>query len=164
MLSIVQITPSFAVSRALSDADFAEAAARGFKSILNVRPDGESSSQLSSAEARISADAAGLAYAHVPVSKHDLFSNEIVAEAQRALPALQGPVLAYCASGQRAAILWAAVTARRQSVASVLEALKGAGFDLDFLRDDLDAQADRARWAIEPEGHIASQKSDLAAA
>jgi len=139
MLTSVQITPEFAVSRALTSADFAEAAARGFKSILNVRPDGESANQLSSAEARIAADAAGLSYAHVPVQKHDLFSNEAVTEAQRTLAHMSGPILAYCASGQRAAILWAASNARTEPVASVLAALKAADFNLDFLRDDLDA-------------------------
>lgn len=141
------LTPDFTVSPALTDADFSELSALGFKSVLNVRPDGETASQLASADAARAARAAGLAYAHIPVRKHDLFADEIVSEAARTLADLPAPVLAYCASGQRAVILWAAASARSQPVPRVLETLKDAGYDFEFLRDDLDAQADRARWS-----------------
>jgi hypothetical protein len=63
-----------------------------------------------------------------------------------AVATLDGPSLAQCASGLRSAIAWAAASARTQDVDCVLKALEKAGFDLEFLRDDLEAQADRARW------------------
>ena len=63
-----------------------------------------------------------------------------------AVASLKGPVLAHCASGLRSAIAWAAASARTQNVDCVLKALEKAGFDLEFLRDDLEGQADRARW------------------
>jgi hypothetical protein len=43
----------------------------------------------------------------------------------------------------RAAILWALVAARQQPVARVLKALAKAGYDLAFLKDDLQVQMAR---------------------
>jgi hypothetical protein len=59
-------------------------------------------------------------------------------------------VLAHCKSGLRSAIVWAAASARSQPVDCVLAALAAAGFELDFLRDDLEQQADRKRWLDAP--------------
>lgn len=147
MAKTTTLTPQYVVSAALSEEQFAELAQSGFKSVVNFRPDGEAASQIDSGAARQAAVAAGLAYAHIPVRKHDLFSDETVSEAERTLAKLPSPILAYCASGQRAAVLWAAVSARSQPATQVLQTLKSAGFDLEFLRDDLEAQADRARWS-----------------
>ncbi|MBR2534722.1 MAG: TIGR01244 family phosphatase [Hyphomicrobium sp.] len=146
MAKSTTLTPQYVVSAALSDENFAELADRGFKSVINFRPDGEASSQITSDEARDAAAAAGLKYAHIPTTKHDLFADETVALAETTLSQLPGPVLAFCASGQRAAVVWAAVSARSKPVSDVLQTLKTAGLDLEFLRDDLEAQADRARW------------------
>lgn len=147
MAKSTPLTPEYVVSAQLSEIDFAELAERGFKSVINFRPDGEAASQISNGDAKLAAEAAGLAFAHIPVRKFDLFADETVAEAERTFAALPGPVLAYCASGQRAAVVWAAVAARTKPVNEVLEALKAAGLELEFLRDDLEAQADRARWS-----------------
>ena len=147
MAKSTPLTQQYVVSAALSVESFAEIAERGFKSVVNFRPDGETSSQISSDDARDAASAAGLAFAHIPVTKHDLFADDTVALAESTFAKLPGPILAYCASGQRAAVVWAAVSARSTPVSEVLQTLKAAGLDLEFLRDDLEAQADRARWA-----------------
>lgn len=147
MAKSTTLTPQYVVSAALSQADVAGLAGRGFKSVINFRPDGEAASQIASADARAAAEAAGLGYAHIPVTKHDLFADQTVALTESTLAKLPGPVIAYCASGQRAAVVWAAVAARTTPVSDVLQTLKSAGFDFDFLRDDLEAQADRARWS-----------------
>lgn len=147
MAKSTPLTPQYVVSAQLSESDFAELAEHGFKSVINFRPDGEAASQISNDDAKLAAEAAGLAFAHIPVRKFDLFADETVGEAERTFTALPSPVLAYCASGQRAAVVWAAVAARTKPVNDVLATLKAAGLDLEFLRDDLDAQADRARWS-----------------
>jgi uncharacterized protein (TIGR01244 family) len=147
MISVTSLTLDVAVAPALTAADFGELAERGFKTVINVRPDGEASGQMTAAEAARAAHAAGLQYLHVPAHKYELFADDVVSLVARTLAEAQRPVLLYCASGQRAAILWAAAMARTVAVNDVLAILKAAGFDLDFLRDDLDAQADRTRWA-----------------
>ena len=146
MDQIIYITPGFAVTSALAPEDFAEAARLGFCAILSNLPDGEGADQLNSRNEAVLAWRAGLKFAHVPSSKLDLFTDPVVEAMAEAVGRLDGPILAHCKSGLRSAIVWAAASARSQPVDCVLERLTAAGFDLDFLRDDLDAQADRKRW------------------
>jgi sulfide:quinone oxidoreductase len=149
MSKIIQITPSFAVAGQLEPEDFAHAAALGFRTIVNNRPDGEERGQLSAAEGRQAAEENGLAYVHIPATKHDIFTDSVVNQMADVVSAQNGPVLAHCKSGQRSAIAWAAATARGQSVSEVLLTLKDAGLDYGFLRDELDKQADRRNWSTD---------------
>lgn len=146
MPSIVPITADFAVARALRAEDFEALAAQGFRMVINFMPDGETKSQVSSEDARRLCESAGMAYAHIPAQKYGVFTDEVVVAAHRALASQQTPVLAYCASGQRAAIVWAAVNSQAIPVDTVLNALKNAGFDFGYIRDDLELQADKPRW------------------
>lgn len=139
---IVFITPSFAVTAQLQPEDFAEASARGFKTIINNRPDGEEDGQISSAAAHGHARLAGLAYHHNPSGKLDLFSDRVVDAAEAVLGSAGGPVLAYCKSGMRCAIVWAAAMSRSLPVDEVIAAVTAAGYsDFEFMRDDLEEQA-----------------------
>ncbi len=140
------ITPEFAVTSALAPEDFAAAAAMGFRSVLSNRPDGEAEGQLTGRAEAVLAWQAGLQFRHVPAPKLDIFTDEVVEAMSDAVATLNGPILAHCASGLRSAIAWAAASARGGNVDCILQALEKAGFDLEFLRDDLEAQADRARW------------------
>jgi uncharacterized protein (TIGR01244 family) len=143
---LTPITPEIAVAPALEPDDFAELARLGYRSIVSNRPDGETGSSLTARQEAIHAWRAGLRFAHVPASKLELFTDPVVEGMGEALRRLPGPVVAHCASGIRSAIVWAAASARSRPVDCVLAALEGAGFDLDFIRDDLEAQADRKRW------------------
>lgn len=146
MPDIVFITPEFAVTSALAPADFATLKAAGFASVISNRPDGEEEAQLSAKREAALAWQAGLRFAHVPAPKTDIFTDGVVEPMADALRSLPGPVVAHCKSGLRSAIAWAAASARSQPVDCVLAALTAAGFELDFLRDDLEMQADRKRW------------------
>ncbi|MDX2289382.1 MAG: TIGR01244 family sulfur transferase [Hyphomicrobiaceae bacterium] len=143
MNEIVYITPGFAVTGALSEEDFPAVAAAGFRAVINNRPDGEEDGQPDARSQATRAWGAGLQYRHIGASKHDLFTDAVVSNMADALSALEGPVLAHCKSGIRSAIVWAAAAARSQPVGTVLERLDAAGFDLGFLRDELDQQANR---------------------
>lgn len=165
MKEIVAITADFAVSSQLGPADFEAVARLGFRSIINNRPDGEDDAQLVDRMAAVHAWRAGLRYRYVPARKMDLFTDPVVEGMQTALAELPGPVLAYCKSGMRSTIVWAAATARQRPVEDVLEALARSGQDLDFLRDELDAQADRKHWtADEPVAALPPADESLAAA
>jgi uncharacterized protein (TIGR01244 family) len=146
MPQITQLTPRFSITAALTAADFETAARLGFKAVVSNRPDGEEPGQLTAKQEAVLAWRAGLQFRHVPAGKHDLFTDAVVEGMADALAGLQGPVLAHCKSGVRSAIAWAAASARSQPVDCILDTLRAAGQDLDFLRDDLDAQADRKRW------------------
>lgn len=146
MLQVVPITPDFSVTPALQAEDFHDVAAQGYRVVINFLPDGEAVNQISSAAARKLCEKAGMAYFHVPAPKYGVFAEEVIQAAHRALATQRFPVLAYCSSGQRAAIVWAAVRSQSMPVDTVLGTLKRAGFDFSFIRDDLELQADRPRW------------------
>lgn len=142
-----RISETFAVAPALGADDFAAVAAKGYRTLLNLLPDGETAAALTAGEARRLAAAHGLGYVHLPAAKYDLMTDDVVGAVQKILSEARGPILATCSSGQRAAIVWAAASARAVPVDKVLGALAEAGLDFGFLRDDLEAQADRARWS-----------------
>lgn len=146
MKDIVYLTPDFAITGDLAPADFAAAASLGFKAILNNRPDGEEEYQLTGATEAELAWRAGLKYRFLPLDKHELFTDPVVEGMIHTIGELDGPILAHCKSGLRSAIVWAAASARTVAVDDVLAMLQNAGQELDFLRDELDAQADRHRW------------------
>lgn len=146
MDGITYITPRFAVALMPRREDFARIAALGFKAVISNRPDHEDTDQMTGREEAVLAWREGLRFRHVPAAKHELFTDPVVEAMADALNAVGGPVLAHCKSGLRSAILWAAASARSQPVDCVLAALRQAGYELDFLRDDLESQADRKRW------------------
>lgn len=146
MDKVIYITPSFAVTAALTATDMNDVQAMGFRSVISNLPDGESNDQLTGRQEAVHAWRAGLTFRHLPASKLELFTDASIEPMEIAIRSMQGPILAHCKSGIRSAILWAAVSARSQPVDCVIAALADAGFELDFLRDDLDQQADRRRW------------------
>lgn len=169
MVKVTYITPGFAVAPALDPADFTRVAELGFRTVINNRPDAEEKGQPQSGELRAHAESHGLAYRHVPARKSDIFTDPVVEGMADALQSAQGPILAHCKSGLRSAIVWAAASARGIPVDQILEALAAAGFDLGFIRDDLESQADRARWnngsSLAPEASaVAADASGRAAA
>ena len=104
-MAITEITPDYSVSPQIALDEVAEIKARGFRSIMCNRPDGESPDQTSAAEMRAEAERLGLAYAFVPVVSGQIGAED-VADFHAALEALPKPVLAYCRSGTRSQNLW----------------------------------------------------------
>lgn len=138
MTEFRSVTPDFAVAPQLERADFAAAAAAGFKAIINNRPDNESPGQLNSDEARAAAEAAGLTYVHIPVQGGP--SPAVIAETAAALEAARaGPVLAYCRSGTRSVAAWAfaQAVAGTHSPDEIVALAGNAGYDLGGARGAL---------------------------
>jgi sulfide:quinone oxidoreductase len=124
-----QVAPDFFVAPQLQEEDFAAARAQGIRTVINNRPNGEAADQLSDAEARANAEAAGLAYAFVPVVSGGLRPEDIEAFAA-AVAAHEGPYLAYCRSGTRSCFLWGLAAAASRPVPEILAAAADAGYDL----------------------------------
>jgi uncharacterized protein (TIGR01244 family) len=100
----IAISPTL-VATAQPDAEaIARLAGSCFAGIVNVRPDGEESSQLGHDEAEDIAKRAGLSYAYIPVTAGAITEADIRAF-QRAVAAVDGPVLAHCRSGTRVLLL-----------------------------------------------------------
>lgn len=142
MARIAQLEKNVFVASQLTEDDFAEIAARGIRSVVNNRPDGEADDQLPSAEAEAIARRHGLDYRFLPVASHDVTDDEPVDAQAEALRALPGPVLFYCRSGNRSTILWTQAAAARLGVDTVLDRAAGAGFDLEELREFVEDRAE----------------------
>jgi uncharacterized protein (TIGR01244 family) len=105
-LPLQALTPDICVAPQLTPEAMAEAAAMGFKSVVNNRPDFEHGpDQPTSAAIQAAAQAAGLEYRHLPVAGGYQSPEEIAAFAQL-LEELPRPLLVFCRSGARSTRLF----------------------------------------------------------
>lgn len=110
-LPIRPVAPDVCVAPQLTPEAMAEAAALGFKSVVNNRPDFEHGpDQPTSAQIAAAAAAAGLQYRHLPVDG-GWQSPEEIAAFKALLDELPRPILAFCRSGARSTRLYMAATA-----------------------------------------------------
>ena len=130
MTDIRQVTPDFAVAPQLQPADMADAAARGYRLVINNRPDGEDPSQPSSAQMEAAARAAGMDYAHIPVRGGPTLDQ--VALNRQLIDDADGPVLAFCRSGTRSIVTWSVgqALASRRDRQTLVDLGSAAGYDL----------------------------------
>lgn len=123
------LSKAFSVAPQLTAADIAAARAAGFRLIINNRPDGEEPGQPAGAEIAAAAEAAGLAYAEIPVGPSGLSEAHLDAF-DEAVAAADGPVVAYCRSGTRSAFLRAVAKVRAGApVEAVISEARDAGYD-----------------------------------
>ena len=96
-----RLTADIAVAGQLDPAAMAEAAAAGFRSVINNRPDFEGGpTQPTSASIEAAARAAGLSYTWLPVAPNVQTPDEI-ARFAALLDSMPKPILAFCRSGTR---------------------------------------------------------------
>jgi uncharacterized protein (TIGR01244 family) len=109
-LPITPIAADVCAAPQLDAGAMAAAAAAGFRSVINNRPDGEGGpDQPTSAEIEAAARAAGLEYRYLPVEP-SWHSAEQVAATAAMLDELPRPILMFCRSGGRSARLYMAAT------------------------------------------------------
>jgi uncharacterized protein (TIGR01244 family) len=100
-LAVQPLTANIAVAGQLAPEAMAEAAAAGFRSVINNRPDFEGGPmQPTSASIEQAAQAAGLSYAFLPVAS-GYQSPEEIATFAGLLDSMPKPILAFCRSGTR---------------------------------------------------------------
>ncbi|RDD62792.1 TIGR01244 family sulfur transferase [Ferruginivarius sediminum] len=136
MLNVRMLDKKFSAAGQLTPEDIAEAARRGFKAIINNRPDGEGGpEQPTSDENRKAAEAAGMDYHYLPMTPQNL-DSELLEAFRKAVEEGPGPVLAHCKSGARSAALWALVETahNRRDIDEVLKQAAKEGYDLSGMR------------------------------
>ncbi|MEO9573593.1 MAG: TIGR01244 family sulfur transferase [Tateyamaria sp.] len=129
-----KITDTLTVSPQIHPDDMAAIKAAGFKTIVCNRPDGETEDQTSFAQIKAAATAEGLVAYNIPVTPQQI-SDEDVAKFGAALSQGPLPVLAYCRTGTRSAMLWAFHGAGGRSQSDILAATLAAGYDLTGVAD-----------------------------
>jgi len=125
-----RVTDDFTTAPQISVADVAEAARLGFKTLISNRPDGEEPGQPSAAEFAAAAQAAGLAFIHIPVRGGP--TPEQVEQTKAVLAEAEGPVLAFCRSGTRSIVTWSISQAEtgERTPAELVGLGRTAGYDL----------------------------------
>ncbi|MFZ1468914.1 MAG: TIGR01244 family sulfur transferase [Paracoccaceae bacterium] len=139
-MDIRPLTPDYAVSPQIEIADLAAIKAAGFGVVINNRPDGEIPPHLHAAEMGRAAQALGLVFVVNPVIGGALTLQNVTAQAQ-AMEQAVGPVLAYCASGNRCSVVWALTQAGCRPTDELIAVPAQYGYALDHLRGQIDALA-----------------------
>ena len=106
-MDLNHLSPSFATAPQLQPDDIGRLAAAGFKGIINNRPDHEEPDQPGSDVLEREAKRHGLFYRHIPVVPGQATDADARAFAA-ALKEADGPIVAFCRTGNRAASLWKA--------------------------------------------------------
>lgn len=132
-LDLRRLTDSYSVAPQIAPEDMAALKALGFHTVIDNRPDGEIPVDLQADAMAIAARAAGLTFVLNPVTPGQ-FTPELVARQRAAMDAAQGPVFAYCASGNRSTVVWELVHAGRMPVDDMLAIAASAGYAHDQFR------------------------------
>jgi sulfide:quinone oxidoreductase len=141
-MQTAQLTPDLSVAPQLSEPDLQELAARGVRSVINNRPDGEGLGQPASAELAAAARRLGMEYRYIPVISGQLSEDQVDAF-KAALAELPKPAVAFCRSGTRSSMLWALASAPDLDGDTILNTARAAGYDLHALRGLIESYAAR---------------------
>src|SRR5690606_34780440 len=101
----VQINDMLSIGGQPDGQDIAALGDAGFRRLIDLRPDGEETTQPGSQAERAAADEVGMSFAFIPVTMATITEADIRAF-QVALGDAGGPVFAHCKSGTRAMALY----------------------------------------------------------
>jgi sulfide:quinone oxidoreductase len=135
-MELRKLSDGYAVTGQIAPGDIPMIRDAGYAAIVCNRPDGEAPGQPSSAEMRAAAEAAGIAYRYNPLSPGELTPGHVHRQAD-AIANADGPVLAHCTSGKRAAMLWALANPDGLGADERIERAGVAGHDLSNMRGQL---------------------------
>lgn len=143
-MEIRHLTDTYAVSPQIEPEDMAAIAAAGFAVVIDNRPDAEIPPEWQAGAMQAAAAAAGLAFVVNPVIGGALTMGNVQAQGE-AIAATPGPVLAYCASGNRSSVVWALSQAGTRPVDELIGLPARHGYQLDHLRPQIEALAAQQR-------------------
>jgi uncharacterized protein (TIGR01244 family) len=139
-MDIRQLSDTYAVSPQIAPEDVAALKAAGYVAIICNRPDPEVPPGLHAERIAEAAAAEGLAFTVNPVVHGALGMDNVVRQGE-AIAAADGPILAYCASGNRSSIVWALSQAGTIPTDDLIEAAARGGYNLEPFRDQIDRLA-----------------------
>ncbi len=104
-MRIVELSDNYSVTMQIDPDDVASFAQEGFTTIICNRPDGEDLGQPTSASVREACERHGIAFHMIPM-QGSAVSPETLRRFVEVMSNSDGPVLGYCRTGTRSAILW----------------------------------------------------------
>jgi uncharacterized protein (TIGR01244 family) len=141
-MEIRTLTDAYAVSPQIAPTDVDAIARAGFTTLVCNRPDGEIPPDLRADAIRVAAEAAGLRFVLNPVVGGAISMDNVTAQAE-AMADSTGPVLAYCASGNRSSIVWALAQAGQRPTDELIAIPARYGYGLEPFRATIDQLAQR---------------------
>ena len=139
-MDIRHITDSYAVSPQIAPEDVAQIRAAGFATVICNRPDAEIPAEVHAAVLRAAVEAAGMTFIDNPVTGGAMTMDNVRSQGE-AIAAARGPVLAYCASGNRSSICWALSQAGTRPTDELIGLPARFGYQLEGLRESIDSLA-----------------------
>lgn len=139
-MDIRPLTPLYAVSPQITLEDLPAIKAAGFTTVIDNRPDGEIPGPLHTAYMQAAAEAAGLAFVVNPIISGGMTMDNVTAQ-RTAIDGSEGPVLAYCASGNRSSQVWALAMAGEMPTEELIGIPAQYGYQLEGLRGTIDRLA-----------------------
>lgn len=139
-MDIRPLTPAYAVSPQIDPQDFAALKAAGYVRVIDNRPDSEIPASHHASVMQAAADAAGIELVVNPVVSGALTMDNVTVQAE-AIATATGPVLAYCASGNRSSVCWALAHAGKLPTDELIAVPARFGYMLEGLRPQIEALA-----------------------
>lgn len=139
-MDIRPLTDRYAVSPQIAPEDVAAIAEAGYTTVVCNRPDGEIPPELRADMMRKAVEAAGLRFVLNPVVGGAISMENVQAQGA-ALRDSGGPVLAYCASGNRSSIVWALSQAGKRPTDELVAVPARYGYALEPFRTTIDQLA-----------------------
>lgn len=136
-MDIRPLTDGYAVSPQIAAEDAAEIAAAGFKTVICNRPDAEVPEEFQAAAIRAAVEAAGMTFVLNPVVGGAITPDNVRGQGG-AIANQSGPILAYCASGNRSSVVWAMSQAGSRPVDELIATPAQYGYNLEPLRPILE--------------------------
>ncbi len=139
-MDIRRLTDRYAVSPQITPEDVAAIAAAGFTTIIDNRPDVEIPPEVQTEAVRATAEAAGLDFVVNPVIGGAITMENVTLQGET-LAKSNGPVFAYCASGNRCSVVWALSQAGARPTDELISLPARHGYNLEPFRAQIDALA-----------------------
>ena len=139
-MEIRHLTPTYAVSPQITPEEVPAIRAAGFTTVIDNRPDAEIPAELHADAMRKAVEDAGMSFAVNPVIGGAI-TMEAVSGQRAAIAAATGPVLAYCASGNRSSIVWALAHAGELPIDELIATPARWGYNLEPFRAGLERLA-----------------------
>ena len=106
-MSIYRLSENCAVSGQITALDIATLAVEGYATVICNRPDGEEFGQPLASDVAAACEEHGIAFHFIPIDRSGL-TRALIDSFRDAVASSDGPVLAYCRSGQRSSVIWQA--------------------------------------------------------
>ncbi len=139
-MDIRPITETYAVSPQISVEDVRTLADNGFTTVICNRPDAEIPPSHHAEVIQQAVEELGMRFVDIPIHPTGL-SQDVIAIHKEAIDTSDGPVFAYCASGNRSTLISALTQAGLQPTDAIISAGAAQGYNVEMLRGMIDMLA-----------------------